>query len=116
MALEAQTIAVFNEGAFVMSIGIQVYNDLLGEWEPSPDTGWDSGVFPVASDHHEDLSTFKGFPKPLPEGVQVRPEIRVRGGDTVHPPDGSVIVYRKNGQTATWIASGTTRDVTVRQV
>jgi hypothetical protein len=93
-----------------------VFNDVLGEWEPNPDTGWDSGVFPVGSDHNVDLSTFTGFPRPLPEGVQVRPEIRVRAGDTVHPPPDSFIVYRKNGQTATWIASGTTLDVHVRQV
>ncbi len=105
-ALEVQTVNCVNNGAFVMSFGLEVFNqDILG-WTTINDL--DQGPYPIDQNQSIDLSTTT-----ISEGTAVRPQVRVRWGDTVSAP--TYIRYAKNGQTATWVVTGTTLNVHISQ-
>lgn len=107
MTLEVQSIAVVNNGLFVMSFGLEIFHEDLLEWAT---LDWDSGPYAIGGSSVKDLMDFGG----LREGAAIRPQVRVRAGGNASAP--TYIRYAKNGQTATWEATGTTFSIHIRQL
>lgn len=110
-ALEVQKLAVVNNGAYVMSFGLEIGVEIFVgggiTWLP---LDWDSGAYSVGGSSVKDPMDFGN----LPEGTPIRPQVRVRGGGAASAS--TYIRYAKNGQTATWEATGTTFDIDIRQL
>ena len=90
-----------------MSFGIQIFDMDLLQWL---NIDYDSGNYPIDQNRSVDLSTITG----LAEGTFIRPQARVVWGNTATPSDH--VLYTKNGQTATWAATGTTLDVHIARI
>jgi hypothetical protein len=104
MILSVQFINCVNDAGFVMSFGLRTMDDDLHEFTLD---GVDSGAYPIDQARSLDLSTL-GFS----EGTAFRPEVRAILG-VVNPGD-RWVKYAKNGQTATYVVTGTTLIYSVR--
>jgi hypothetical protein len=108
---QVQSIAVVNEGAFSMTFWIS-YDGPDGQVHWSDNN---SGDYPVGQDRTIDLSQcHSNDPKTqhkIPEGATVWPTVKADLGKQAD--SGQKVVYRKNGQKATYKAHGTTLNVHV---
>jgi hypothetical protein len=92
MALAVQYIAVTNNGGYVMSFTIETFNDVHCGG---------SGDYPVGNSRALDVGAC-GFA----EGHEVWPHMYIVAGGHAVPTEH--VVFARNGQTATYTATGTT--------
>lgn len=92
-----QNVAVINNGGFSMSF---VVSNRVGISSPPTDSYTINNVRIV------DLTS-----TPIPEGDDVRPIVSASAGNTVPSP--TFVSFCANGQTATYVATGTTMNIDV---
>jgi hypothetical protein len=99
MATQVQTIACVNNAGFVMSFGIEIFDENIGlirVWE-----GVDTGNYPIDQTRSIDLASMG-----IPEGTFVRPVIRPVGANSTNSGDYFVQYIPYSDETATYDVSG----------
>ena len=107
MPTQVQTIACVNNAGFVMSFGFEIFDLDIGALVTLE--GVDSGNYPIDQERSIDLSTTG-----IPEGTQVRPQVRAVWGDT--NTGNRFVQFAKNGETATYDVRGTTLNYSVNVI
>jgi hypothetical protein len=94
-----QKIACVNHGGFVMRFHVDTSTGLRTGY-----TGW----YPVDQSKTIDLGQVQ-----MPEGTEIWPVVDAQAGDTHSGPR---VTFARNGQTATYVAKGTTLSYSVKLI
>ncbi len=99
----AQIITCVNNGGFVIRFSFEVFDETLLNWRTID--GTQSGDIVLGQTRSTDLSTIPG----LSEGMSIRPKIEEFTGFSWNgTPEVVPVQYANNGQTATYVVTGTT--------